>query len=89
MTPNSPAVAAVLSANDEIIAVNGWRVEGEINKHIKGYTVDSEIEVTYSRDGKVYDTNATLVKNLEVNYSVVSLEAVSKRQEKMRAIWLN
>ena len=89
VTPNSPAVAAGLSANDEIIAVNGWRVEGEINKHIKGYTVDSEIEVTYSRDGKVYDTNATLVKNLEVNYSVVSLEAVSKRQEKMRAIWLN
>lgn len=89
VTPDSPAISAGLSVNDEIIAVNGWRVEGEINKNVAGYAVGSTIDITYARDGKVYSTKATLVANSEVNYSVVAIDKLTKLQEKMGKLWLN
>lgn len=89
VTPNSPAVAAGLSTNDEIIAINGWRVEGEINKSVSGYTAGSEIEITFSRDGKLHTSKAILIDNPEVNYTIVPVETPSKAQEQMRQLWLN
>ena len=65
---NSPAVEAGLSVNDEIISVNGWRLNDKLETSINEFKVAQEITVMYSRDSKIRNTILTLVSSPMVDY---------------------
>jgi S1-C subfamily serine protease len=62
VTKDSPAEKAGLQAGDVIYAINGERVDdsGDLVKALSTYEADDAIEVSYMRDGKKKETNATL-----------------------------
>ncbi len=85
----SSAVEAGLSVNDELISINGWRVVDKINTSLPGYTIDTEIDILYARDGRIYNTKATLKQSDIVKYEITIEEALSEEQKKFQQLWLN
>jgi len=72
---NSPAVEAGLSVNDEIISINGWRVNETFESYDSKYEVGDVAEIIYSRDGKIYSARIVYTKNPKV---AMKLELVDK-----------
>lgn len=81
---NSPAVDAGLSVNDEIIAINGWRVDDKLENHDSKYGVNDGVEITYSRDGKLFTTTLTYAKSTQVAYELKK----SETENELRKAWL-
>jgi len=66
----SAAEKAGISANDEIIAINGFRTnQSGFNDFIGRITVGESFDIMISRDGKIMILNAVLGEALKVNYS--------------------
>ena len=80
----SPAVNAGLSVNDEIIAINGWRVDDKLENHDSKYGVNDGVEITYSRDGKLFTTTLTYAKSTQVDYELKK----SETENELRKAWL-
>ena len=81
---NSPAVDAGLSVNDEIIAINGWRVDDKLENHDSKYGVNDGVEITYSRDGKLFTTTLTYAKSTQVAFELKK----SETENELRKAWL-
>lgn len=54
--PNSPALQAGLSKGDEIISLNGQKVNGNLEQLIQYYGADQEIEIHFFHLGKLHKT---------------------------------
>ena len=80
----SPAVNAGLSVNDEIIAINGWRVDDKLENHDSKYGVNDGVEITYSRDGKLFTTTLTYAKSTQVTFELKK----SETENELRKAWL-
>ena len=61
-----PAVEAGLSVNDEIISINGWRVNETLESHDSKHKVGDVAEILYSRDDKIYSASLIYTKNPKV-----------------------
>ena len=72
---SSPAVEAGLSVNDEIISVNGWRVNETLESYDTKHKVGDVAEVLYARDGKIFTANVQYTKNPKV---AMKLDIVNK-----------
>jgi predicted metalloprotease with PDZ domain len=81
---NSPAVEAGLSVNDEIIAINGWRVSDRLEDHDDKYGVNDSVKITYARDGKIYTTTLIYAKSTQVAYTLKK----SGDENKLQKDWL-
>jgi predicted metalloprotease with PDZ domain len=75
----SPAVEAGLSVNDEILSVDGWRVTTQLEKQDSKHDVNSEVEIIYARDGKVYTTTMTYTQSHKVDYKLTIADADNKK----------
>ena len=78
---NTPAVKAGLSVNDEIISINGWRLNETLESHDSKYGVNDGVELTYSRDGKMYATKLTFEKSPKVDFKLEIVDADNKLQK--------
>ena len=81
---NSPGVKAGLSVNDEIIAINGWRVNDKFESHDSKFGVNEGVEITYSRDGKIYTTKLQYIQSPMVAYKLT----VADEDNKLLKAWL-
>jgi predicted metalloprotease with PDZ domain len=78
---NGPAQEAGLSVNDEIVAINGWRLNTDLENEVNKYKVKDKLEMVYVRSGKMYETELILSQNpykklaLEVEIENKKLEA--------------
>ncbi len=63
VNPNSPAAKAGIKPNDEIIAIDGERVESfdALAENIRAKNVGDEVEITYLRDGEEINARAELI----------------------------
>lgn len=84
---NSPASLAGLSVNDEIIAVNGYRVNGDIDEFTNRQKQGDSLEIVASRAGKLMTFKAILLKDIHVNYKLVKIEKPTKEQEALFDFW--
>ncbi len=66
----SPAVSAGLSVNDEILAVDGWRMETVLERHDNIYQPNDVVTITYARDGKIYTTKLIYKQSPKVSYTI-------------------
>lgn len=84
----SSAAQAGLSAEDEIIAMNGYRISSQWEKMLSNYNVGDEIELLISRYGKIRSLNMKLLPNAQVKYSIQTKDSATDEQVQLRNIWL-
>lgn len=83
-----PALFAGMQVNDEIIAFDGWRVQGDLTDEINRMKPEKEVEVIYSRDGEMRRCKLTPIPNQTVEYQLKRLENPSKVQAEAYQKWL-
>lgn len=81
---NSPGVESGLSVNDEIIAINGWRLSSKFEDYLSKFEIGERIVISYSRDEKMQTTKLRLLANPEIKYELI----VKDKANKLLADWL-
>lgn len=84
---NRPASKAGLCVNDEIIAINGYRVNGDIDEFTSRFKEGVEVEMIVSRSGKLIPLKVMPEKDPTVNYKVVKMENQSEEQKVLFDFW--
>ena len=74
----SPAEKAGLSVKDELISIDGWRIEGDFNESLKRFDIGQTVELIYSRDGKIRKTMLAIGKDPTFNYELIVKDAENK-----------
>ncbi|MBO6516279.1 MAG: M61 family metallopeptidase, partial [Bacteroidia bacterium] len=87
--PDGSGVEAGLSVNDEIIAINNWRVGSDLSDEIARLPIGSKAELLYNRDGLVHSTMISIKKSPAVQYRLSAEEDLDKSVQKLQDIWLN
>lgn len=88
VAPDSPGDAAGLSIDDEILAVNDLRLEGDLDSRLQEYPVGEEVELLIARDQRVFAVTLEVgERQFEFWGLSVSGADNSARQER-RAAWL-
>ncbi|BDD10085.1 peptidase M61 [Fulvitalea axinellae] len=78
-----------LNVNDEIIAVDGFRVNSsELSKLIGFKRPGETAKVTISRDGLLMDINVTLKADNRANIALMEIENPTDRQKRLKEFWL-
>ncbi len=77
-----------LNVNDEIIAVDGYRAEGDVKNMIAGRPVGEKVQVLVSRDGKLITLEIPLVQDTNVRYRFEQVENPTELQQKIYKKWL-
>lgn len=72
----SPAAEGGISVNDEILAVNGWRLSTQIELNEVRKQVGDTLNLLVSRDGQVYEKTLILGANPTVSCSLQLAEGV-------------
>ena len=76
---NSPGVESGLSVNDEIIAINGWRLKSKLEDYVTKFNNGERLSISYSRDGKMRSTKMRLLSNPAVKYELVVKDITNKQ----------
>ena len=87
MYPSGPADLARLMIGDEIIAVNDFTCQGEMDKWLS-YFDDDVKTVTVLREGKLMNfTFPEVMRNFYMTYSIGENDQITKEQKRMRLAW--
>ncbi len=76
-----------LNVNDEIIAVNGERVE-DINDYIKTKAVGENLEIVLNRDGIIQTLNIKLAASTDKYYQIDKMKKQTEQQKTVYRKWL-
>lgn len=80
VSKNGPAYSAGLNVNDEIIAIDNYRVE-DLTKALTLKKVNDKISILISRDGILKTIETTVAKNPNVKYKLEKNSTITKEQE--------
>jgi predicted metalloprotease with PDZ domain len=92
ITRNSGAWNAGINVNDELIAINGYRIdEGgkELDRILASSKVGDKLRVILSRDGIIKEFDVVLPASSKVDYVLHPLSAVTPEQAKLKDVWLS
>jgi predicted metalloprotease with PDZ domain len=79
-----------LNVNDEIISIDGWRVDqAGLNKIISMKKSGDVVDIIVSRDGKITNIKLTLIPSNQFDYQVQLNENATEDQKKLQKVWLN
>ena len=91
----SPAWNAGLNVNDEILSIDGNRINNvsdprlsEVEKFISGKKPGEKITISFNRDGLIRQTELTLVRNPNHRFRIGSLPNLTDSQIAVRKRWL-
>lgn len=84
---NTPAYIAGLNVNDEIIAIDNYRVD-DLTKALSYKKPNDKINITISRDGILRNIEVSLAKNTNVKYKLEKLGSLTAEQEAAYKKWL-
>jgi predicted metalloprotease with PDZ domain len=85
---DSPAWTGGLNVNDEIIAVDGYRVSGDLNQWLGMRRPGDKITLLISRAGVIQTLPITLGRNPAISYRIVPLTNRTDAQQKVLVGWL-
>jgi predicted metalloprotease with PDZ domain len=89
VTPNSPGEKAELDINDEIVALNGYRVRSsDFNERIASMKEGEEIRVTIFRNDKLKEIKLRLEYFGIPSYAVKKVEKPTELQQAIYESWL-
>lgn len=82
------AAYAGLNADDEVLAVNGFRINSQWERSLSGKGVGSEVEVLVSRAGRIRTFTVKLLPNTRKSYTIRKTDNPAEQQLKIREAWL-
>jgi len=86
---SSPAEMAGVSANDEIIAVNGIRLDkSRLTYYISNRPPGEDVKLTASRQGTLYQTEAHLIAKPILEYRISKMEGANEDEKRLFKNWL-
>jgi len=91
----SPAWIGGLNVNDEILSINGYRINNisdprlsEVEKFIAGKNPGEKITISFSRDGLIRQAELTLVRNPNQKFRIAAVLNPNESQLAVRRRWL-
>lgn len=87
--PKGSGAMAGLSVNDEVLALDGWRVKSDMSEEVARLKVGKEVELIYVRDGKVATARAIPQADQSFNYKLQIAASSSSAQTAARKRWMN
>lgn len=84
----SGAAVAGINANDEILALNGFRMNAQWKNSLFGKTAGDIVEVIISRAGRIHVFHMELLPNQKKSYTIQLLQNPTESQLKVREAWL-
>jgi predicted metalloprotease with PDZ domain len=88
--PGSPAEKAALEVNDEILALNGFKIKGsDLGDRISSMNVGDTITLTFFRNEKLRETVVTLEPFGVDSYSIHKIKNPSALQKTIYESWLH
>ena len=88
VTPDSPAYEAGIQTDDELIAVNDFRLNGGISGRLEQFEIGEPLEVLLSRRGELLRIKVTPAAKAEFDWSLKFVEEPNKQQERSQESWL-
>jgi predicted metalloprotease with PDZ domain len=77
-----------LNVNDELIAIDGYRVDADIKNLISGRSIGEKLPVTVARDGQIMTLQLPLVQDEAVRYQFQRIQNPTAAQQKIYSKWL-
>ena len=88
MYPGGPADLGGLMLNDEIIAINGYMIKGDLEKWLN-YFDENDKFLTINRGGRLFELRLPEVqRNFYMEYTVVPMENPNGPQKKALEAWM-
>jgi predicted metalloprotease with PDZ domain len=88
VSKSTSAYEGGLNVNDEIIAINGFRVDDNIKNFVTGRKPGEVLEVIINRDGIIQSLPVKILKDTSVNYVLKFDENPTSVQKKILNTWL-
>lgn len=89
VTRGSGAWNGGLNVNDELLAVNGEQIRGDVDRAMASRKVGEKLIFTVVRDGLVREIPVVLGRSTAVKYRIVPVESATAAQEAIRKRWLH
>ncbi|MCC9167478.1 M61 family metallopeptidase [Pontibacter harenae] len=87
---NSSAWEGGINVNDELVAIDGFRVDNNnIKNLLSGRAIGEKLEVVVARDGKLLVLEVPMVKDQSVRYQFQRVSNPTEQQNKILRKWLN
>lgn len=86
---NSPAFETGLNVDDEIIAINGYRVLDSITSTIAQFAKDGSVEILLSRRGKLSNVSLDLQQRINKTWKLQAVSKPTDDQTQNLASWLH
>ncbi|SHK46824.1 M61 family metallopeptidase [Hymenobacter psychrotolerans] len=77
-----------LNVNDEILALDGARLTGDLNQALAGRATGSEVQLLVSRDGQVQELRFPLLAGTAQRYRIERVASPTAAQQAVLAKWL-
>jgi predicted metalloprotease with PDZ domain len=85
----SPAAIAGIDPGDELLALNGFRVDAEqLNKRLLDFLPGSAIELTLFHQDMLRQCSVQLKEAMPTSYTVAEVESPTPEQKKLLHGWL-
>ena len=88
VAPDSPAYKAGIQTDDELLAINDFRLNGKIVDRLAQFEVGETLEFLLSRRGQLLRIDVTLAVETKFDWKLRFLKSPNKRQKKSLESWL-
>ena len=78
-----------LNVNDEILALNGYRITDDVNQSLVGARPGQPISLLVNRDGQIINLEFPLVRSETRSYKITPNEKPTKDQAKIITNWMS
>jgi predicted metalloprotease with PDZ domain len=89
VAPDSPAYKAGINVGDEIIALDGFRVGGNLKKRLDQLQIGDSTELLLARRGKLQRIKVELASDDSIEWKLKLIAKPNKKQAKQLDNWLN
>ena len=83
-----PVYGTGLSVNDQLIAIDGFRIGDDLSKFVINKKEGDSFKILVNRSGLLKEIELVLLKDSKKEMNIVAIESASEKQLKLRKIWL-
>jgi len=88
VTPDSQAWRLGMAPGDEVLAINGFRLNGSFSERLRQYEIGDRIELLMTRDGKLFSETVDLERRTTENWSIGWISDPTDEQNERIDAWL-
>lgn len=89
VSDGSPARAAGLMPDDELLAADGWRLDGDIGFHLGRHEAGDTLRLTLNRRGRLLEVDVPLFATRSHRYRIEADPGAGPREAALYRAWLH